>query len=291
MGAPSGKSFLKIQYAICYHGNRSGRSPRKEEIPMSKLYVLVTALALAALLFGLVSCSLDGAVSNPAADGDTSLNGLDKSASDPDPDPDVQSLLAWLYNLDNYPDDSPSYIYEDALRGVVSIAEGGTISGRPASWPSNFLFKYTVYPNSIDLSTVPENATHVEIIIKVPVASTVFPEDDQVMPLKFYPDGLNYLGTPATASICFHPNIETDCEFGFKFYSADKNVAGLFYSQESYSTAVTAAVELLDKGLYNPINPIEEELIIDCRTWHGFTVRHHSKWAMEEDTGGGPNVP
>ncbi len=257
-------------------------------------------LVLVVFSLGVASCGEENQITQPGGSEFAARNGMAKGAEAD------QEFLQWLYyqdSLDPNPDPShdpeSDHVYEDALRGIVSITDGGLITGNPDSWSSDYYFSYRVLPGTIDRSSIrPENiidGDFVEISIRVPVYDTSFDCEKAAMPLNIGPDKMRY-GTKiingvevqqkARLIIGYHPLLVPDCDKDWVLGSVEEDTSGVYYSQE-----INGILNLPNQNmnkLSQIVKPgIQPDPFRDCRMFIEASIAHHSKWALEEDTGPG----
>lgn len=243
---------------------------------------------LIALILGIASCGQDDSISEPTAGPRAPQGLIDKDGTAPSAE--NQAYLGWIYHQPEV----ASYTYEVALTGVVSVANGGLLTGTPASWPSGYVFSYLVFEDAIDLaaSGLDPDTDEVEITMLVPVADSQFPCPDAAMPIQLKPDGLVYKsGQPAQATLCYHPNLEPNYNAGYWWHSAEPDPAtGFYVAMEIYQTYTTPTYNVLDKGLGGPVIIEPSPRPYECEINIPAAIGHHSTWALEKN-GGGPTPP
>ena len=161
---------------------------------------------------------------------------------------------------------APGYTYEVALEGSIDLSTGGTVSGRPTSWPDTASdFSYTVLPDAVVRSSLADpDADSVHITVWVPVYESEFPDPEFAMPMILEPDGLAYeAGQHATVELSYHPLLKpTTVDSGYRVFCIDDSLPG--------DIAV---------GVVTP-----EEGVMDYRTRIRTSIAHHSRWVVD-DTG------
>ncbi len=211
-----------------------------------------------------------------------------------------EELLTFVY----YQDVADDYTYEVALSGTVSVADGGLITGHPASWPLIYRFSYFVKPGSINPASLEDStATSIEISILVPVRNTNFlPGYDEVMPMILEPDGLEYFipenaSTPAEfltfaaeLTLSLHPDLPPSCE-SYAVFSADWDDQNGYFSREiivvQEPADLTEPNDLIKayRDPIEPIDPIDADLLWECWINIPADILHHSRWAVTKNDG------
>ncbi|MCP4570915.1 MAG: hypothetical protein GY838_01060 [bacterium] len=210
---------------------------------MKKLHIV----ALLAILALVPACSdTDDAVAPPAPETTTQGVGLD------------------LDDYRAYQLAAPGYTYEVALEGDIDLSTGGTVTGRPASWPDTASeFSYTVLPDAVVKSTLANpDAETVRVKVWVPVYESEFPDPEFAMPMILEPDGLAYTaGQHATVELSYHPSLTpSSVDSGYQIFCIDDFLPG------DAAVGVVAA----DGGQ------------LDYRTRIRASVAHHSRWVIDK---------
>lgn len=162
------------------------------------------------------------------------------------------------------------YTYEIALEGDVDLSTGGTVVGRPSSWPDTASgFTYTILPDAVVRSTLADpDADSVHITVWVPVYESQFPDPEFAMPMILEPDGMAYQpGQHATVELSYHPSLmPTTVDSGYQVFCIDDSLPG-----DTSIGVVTA-----DGGQ------------LDYRTGIRSSIAHHSRWVIDKtDPGDG----
>ena len=210
-------------------------------------------LALLAVLFLVPACSdTDDAVAPPAPEEPSAGVGLD-----------YFEYLA-LQKA------APGYTYEIALEGDIDLSTGGTVTGRPASWPDTASgFSYTVLPDAVVRSSLDDpDADTLHVKVWVPVYESVFPDPEYAMPMILEPDGLAYqAGQHATVELSFHPSLKpSTVDSGYHVFCIDDSLPG------------DLAVGVVSSG----------DGAVDYRTHIRSSIAHHSRWVVDKSDDSDP---
>lgn len=163
---------------------------------------------------------------------------------------------------------APTYTYEVALEGEIDLTTGGTVTGRPASWPDTASdFSYTILPDAVDRASLADpDASTVHVKVWVPVYESTFPDPDYSMPMILEPDGLAYLaGQHATVELSYHPElVPSTVDSGYAVFCID----------EMLPTDISVGVVSTAGGQ------------VDYSTRIRASIAHHSRWVVDKTDNG-----
>jgi len=173
---------------------------------MKRAIHLIGALILTVQISALVmSCG----------EGRDPLNPISPEKTDPDKFcPQIAGIETLADYLSAITAIAEGFTYEDVLSFEVTVADGGSATGSPATWGGDYPFSMSVPPGALDGTAHPEST--VTITVKVPVFDTSFPCDKHPMPIFFEPAGLDLL-EDATFTASLHPALQTVCT-GYDFF-------------------------------------------------------------------------